>query len=627
MKNHFVLMFCLLPVLLFSQNDFTYNKSEIIRSTKFARIAPAQITRDFKPNLMNLEMPNPGGLSYSSFLMRQKENLKQRYHANKATSTVTLGDADNPTVVSGLKGNSFDGSAPTDNHLAVSNGGKVISVVNSNILFYDALIDSVLDEISLEAFFDTLELPANKYDPRVLYDPKQDRFILMCLSGSSSSTSNIVIAFSSTNNPMDAWNLYELPGDPLEDTVWSDYPLVALTDDELFITVNWLIDDTLNTIDSWKFLFRESVIWQIDKQRGYTGQSTLETRYYNDIRHNNRAIRNLCPIQGGSNTVGPNMYFLSNRNFDVTNDTIFILEVTDLLDDPGTYLQINVRTTDEPYGLAPDGKMKFNRILQTNDSRVLSGYIEDNKIQFVGNTVNPDTLRAALYHGTITNMNTSKDVSGVVIGVDSLDFGYPNIAYTGKYPGDDEALITFNHTDTFPGFSAVFFDSHAGYSDRITLKAGEDFVAVLPGLRQRWGDYSGSQRKYDEPGKVWASGFYGERVGVSRINSTWISEIVSPDTATQPPVAVQPVERTPARTFPNPTADVFSTEFEIAQEAFLNIALYDAAGRLVKTFIHDKVKGGKNQFTFSIAPLDAGIYFLRISDNAKTIVSQRVVKH
>lgn len=613
------------PLFSFSQN-FTYSKSDIIPSKLPVTITPAKVTRDFKPNLVNLEMPSPGGNSYRSFLLRQKELLKTS-GSKKSGGVVNLGDADNPLVVSGLKGNNFDGSAPTDNHLAVSNAGKVISVVNSNIFFYDAPMDSVLDEISLEAFFDTLGLTANMYDPRVLYDPKQDKFILLCLSGNTDSTSNIVVAFSTTNHPMDAWNLYALPGDPLEDTTWSDYPIVAITDDELFITVNALINDTLNTIDSWKFLFRESVIWQINKQRGYNGQ-TLETRYYNDIKYDNKPIRNLCPIQGGSTTTGPNIYLLSNRNFDVTNDTFFVLEVTNVLDDPGTYLQINIRTSDVAYGLAPDGKQRNNRILQTNDSRVLSGYLEDGKIHFVQNTVNPDTVRAAIYHGIISSMNTTKDVTGNVIGVDSLDFGYPNIAYTGKYPGDDEALITFNHTsvDTFAGFSAVFYDSHVGYSERKTLKAGEDFAAPLPGVRQRWGDYSGSQRKYDEPGKVWAAGFYGERIGVTRVNSTWISEIASPDTASQPPVSVAPFERMPVRTFPNPTADIFSTEFELPKDAFLEITLFDANGQLVKTFIRDRVKQGVNQFSFSIEPLNAGVYFLRVSEAGKVRVLEKIIK-
>lgn len=625
MNTNLLIALCLLPIALFSQ-DFSYSKSNIITSKSPITITPSQVTRDFRPSLVNLEMPKPGGSSYQSFLLRQKELI--RTHAYRKTGgAVHLGDAENPIVLNGFEGNPFDGSAPTDNHVAISNNGKLISVANSTIFFYDTNADSLLSTVSLDAFFDTLHLPADKYDPRVIYDPKQDRFILLCLSGKTDSTSNIVIAFSTSNDPWDEWNLYALSGNPLNDTSWSDYPIVAITDDELFITVNALNNDTINTSDSWKLLFRQSLLWQITKQRGYTGQ-TLEMRYYDDILYGSIPIRNLCPIQGGSTTYGPNIFILSNKNFDVENDTFFILEVTGLLNDIETRIKINIRQADVPYGLAPDAKQKYRRLLQTNDSRVLAGYLEDDQIHFVQNSVNPDTARAAVYHGIISYVSTDKSIHGAIIGSDSLDVAYPCISYTGKYPGDDEALITFDHTseDTFAGFSAVFYDSNR-YSERVTVKAGIDYAAPFPfTLRQRWGDYSGSQRKYDEPGKVWAAGFLGDRIGVNRINSTWISEIVSPDTSSQPPVSAASIKTVPNKTYPNPVSDIFSMEFELPEDKFLDISLYDVNGKLVKVFIRDRVKSGRNRFSFSIAPLEAGIYFLQITDRKVTITTQKIVK-
>jgi hypothetical protein len=222
-----------------------------------------------------------------------------------------------------------------------------------------------------------------------------------------------------------------------------------------------------------------------------------------------------------------------------------------------------------------------------------------------------------------------KSVHGNIIGEVSFDFAYPNIAYSGKYEGDDEALITFNHTstDSFPGFSAVFYNSSQGYSSRVTLKAGSSYVFIpIQGLRQRWGDYSGSQRKYNQPGTVWASGFIGERINLTLAHSTWIAEIASPDTTQQPPAAaVNPVRKEP-QVFPNPADDIFSVEFEMNGDAFVDISLFDASGRLVKNFIHDGVKAGKNKFSFSLKPLATGIYYLRIRSGNQIIASQKVVK-
>ncbi len=616
---------------LFSQDNFTYSKSPILTSAPSALLQPRLIKDDYKPALQHMEMPTPGGNSYRSFLLRQKEQLPYRNGTRKTPGTATLGDAAHPIVLTGFQGNLFDGSVPPDNHVAISNDGKLISVANSNIIFYDTDDDSLLLTMSLEAFFDTLNLPANKYDPRVLYDPKQDKFIIICLSGNTDSTSHIVAAFSTTNHPMDAWHLYELPGNPLSSGVWSDYPIVALTDEELFITINWLVNDTVNTPDSWKFLFQQSVIWQINKQSGYSGQP-LQKIFYDSIFYNNRPIRNLCPIQGGSTTTTPRMYLLSNRNFDVENDTFFILEITNRLTHLATRLKMDVRISDVPYGLAPDGQQGFNRILMTNDSRVLSGYIEDNQIHFVQNSVNLDTLRAAVYHGFIEDVSGAKIVKGAIIGEPHLDFGYPNIAYTGKYPGDDEALITFNHTslDSFPGFSVVFYDSKSGYSERVTLKTGEDYVSTLFGLRQRWGDYSGSQRKYNEPGKVWAAGFYGLRIGSGigaiRTHSTWIAAIESPDTSAQPPVSVKPIQTSRSKTYPNPTEDFFTIEFELGNARFLEFSLFDLQGKLVKTLLRDSTKDGRNKFFFSTQPLNPGVYILMVRDGNEVLIQERVVK-
>ena len=609
---------------VFSQDDFSYKTSSLMEISSAASVKPTEV-KDFRPNLVSLEMPDPGGDSYQSFLLRQKEKIVTKPGAKKSSSG-SIGTAEKPIILAGFPGNEFDGSVPTDNHIAISNGGKLISVANSTIYFYDANSDIPLDTISLESFFDTLQLPANKYDPRVLYDPKQDRFVIVCLSGSTDSTSNVVLAFSSTADPLDDWHLYALPGDPLNQNFWSDFPMIAMTDNELFITVNELINDTTNLSDSWKYLFQESVIWQIRKNNGYNGQP-LQTKFYSNIYYNNRPIRNICPIQGGSTTYGPNIFLLSNRNFDLENDTFFVLEITNVFDDPQTQLKLNVRKSSTSYGLAPDGKQDFNRILMTNDSRVLSGFYENGKIHFVMNSVNPDTVRSAVYHGIVNDPGSAANISGTVIGYDSLDIAYPSIAYTGKFNGDEEAVICFNHTsvDSSAGFSAIFFDADDGYSPGVMLKSGESWVGPLPGLRQRWGDYTGAQRKYNEPGKVWLSGFYGIRLGVVRANYTLVAAVESPDSSITSVRAFK--LNSNYNLYPNPAENIFHIEFEIDESKVIDISLFDMNGILVKKFIHDKVKKGKNLFSFSAIPLPSGNYLLIIADGKNLLDSKKIVKH
>ncbi len=625
-----VALFLWQSVWLFAQTTFNATAKEIPVASK---IKVATIQADFKPVLLNVEAPVPGGNSYREFLLQQKQQLQHNPGYSAKRNTVVLGEAENPLVLNGFEANEFDGSVPTDNDVAISNNNMLVSVANSTIYMFDINQDSLIKSISLEAFADTLGLLGNMYDPKICYDPVQDKFIIVFLSGSASTSTHIVVAFSETNNPLDNWNLYALPGNPIQDTVWTDYPAIAITNDELFITGNLLRDRDPNDTrpDAWKFLFEETIIWQINKNSGYSG-NTLQTRVYNEIKLNNQPIRNLCPIQGGATTTGPNVYLLSNRNFDVTNDTFFVVEITNTLDNPGTQLNIDFRKSSTPYGLAPDGIQANNLFLQTNDSRVLGGYIENNTIYFVMNTINPDTLRSAVYHGKISNVATTKDFSGNIIAFNGLDFAYPNIAYTGKFTGDDEAIICFNHTsaDTAAGFSAVFYNGNSNkYSERITLKSGDSFVNILSGSFQRWGDYSGSQRKYNEPGKVWLSGFFGTRRRVGninrRINWSWVSAMESPDTATTASVNNIALAKN-IKAYPNPATHIFYTEFELEATTMLTISLYSSEGRLVKTLFQDRAGKGTNRFSFSAEPLAKGTYTLHITDGKTTVLSKQILK-
>jgi hypothetical protein len=48
-----------------------------------------------------------------------------------------------------------------------------------------------------------------------------------------------------------------------DDSTWSDYPIIALSGSDLFLTFNQVRDNV-----SWTVGFKQSVIWQIDKTKG-----------------------------------------------------------------------------------------------------------------------------------------------------------------------------------------------------------------------------------------------------------------------------------------------------------------------------------------------------------------------
>lgn len=620
------LYFFINQIVFAQQKNIEFYKSQIIKSCNRGEVTVSKIQHDWFPQIQSLEMPKPGSAGYHDYLLKIKEEINKRYPPkrnyfyNKTTSDTTP----KPILLRNFEGNLWDFGAPNDNDMAISNGGKLVSVVNSIIYIFDVEADSLLSTVSLDAFADTLGLTSGKYDPKVVYDPKQDRFILVFLNGYDDTTSYVVVGFSETSDPTGKWSLYSLNGNPLNNGTWSDYPIIAITNDELFITVNSLWPDS-----SWQTGFVESIIWQINKSSGYNGDSLI-TRYYNNIKYENKSIRNLCPIKGGATTSGPNIYLLSNRNFDIQNDTVFILEVTGILEDITTTLKIEIQTSDKKYGVPPSAKQQGGHTFETNDARILSGFYENNKIQFVQNTLDTITGFAAVYHGVISNISSNKQITGYIIVDTLLDFGYPNISYSGKIDTDDEAIITYNHTalTVYAGLSATFYSNDNKYSEIIRIKDGETYVNVISGKSERWGDYSGSQRKYNEPGKVWASGYYGKNQKIGALtykaNCTWIAELLSADSIRIP----QPQDTIYSfnfKNYPNPARNILNIELTMEKTSLIEVSIRDIYGRMVKTLIKDKVSEGKNLLTFSTSPLRTGIYFIIVSSDNETILVKKIV--
>ncbi|MGB4832602.1 MAG: T9SS type A sorting domain-containing protein [Chitinophagales bacterium] len=617
-----LLIVTLLTAIQFVQAQDKIKASEKLQIQKVASVVLKDIHTDFNPQLLTLEMPAPGSESYRRHLIDLKEALygngKYMPTATRLNDTALLAA---PEILTGWEGNIMGTGVPNDNDMAISNDGKIISVINSSIYIYNS-DGSFLYSVSLSAFCDTLGNAYSKFDPKVLYDPRADKFVLLFLAGFTPEQTNVIIAFSETNDPLGEWNFYALPGNPKNNDRWTDFPMFALTEEELFLTINLIIPD-----EPWQTGFSETLIWQMSLDKGYNGD-TIDAVYYDSIFFAGNPIRNLNPVRGGSTTYGPDMYFLSNRNFAESNDTIFIVHVTGKLDDPLTEVTVDYSRANISYGVPPQARQLPTHIFDTNDGRVLGSYYENNQIQFVSNTLDPTTGFCGVYHGIITDLEGTKNIDALTIGDDTLDIGYPNIAYTGKFDGDNQSIITFDHTapTVFAGMSAVFYNWGA-YSDLVNIKTGDTYVNVLSGAYERWGDYTGSQRKYNEPGVVWVSGNFGKYIDgfpfIQRNNATWIASLRS---TVEPNVAI-PSATSVAKSaiYPNPADNLFYTKFTLEQSGVMAFYLYDMNGRLIKQLLAQQGQVGENIFSFSTDPLLPGNYILKITHNQLPFTTHSII--
>jgi hypothetical protein len=613
-----------LPALalgLFSLNSQAQSPIQARKTELAARpvavVDPLRCGPDFNPVFSHLEAPAPGSGSYRAELLERKAARAARFRPDGIDRFEQREGLPAPELGANFVGNAYNFSVPNDNHIAVSNDGWVISAINSTLYILDTLGELHLD-ISLAAFSDTLGITGGKFDPKVFYDPLEDRFALVFLAGFTPATSFIIVCFSSSSNPLDPWHFYSLPGNPLDDNTWTDYPMVALTEDEIFITVNLLRDG-----EPWQTGFSQTLVWQMNKRDGYAGDS-LRGGFWQDIGFGGRPLRNLRPVQGGSTLYGPDLWLLSNRNFAERNDSIFLVHISDNFSAPAAELSVRLLRADEPYGFPPIGRQASNHTFDTNDGRILGAFLEGGRIQFVSSAPDPATGRVGIYHGMIHEVQTATAVEARILGdrsPDSLDLGYPNIAFTGTDPSEIQSIIVFDYCSPTrdASFGAVY-SNYFAYSPMISIKDGETYVNVMSGFYERWGDYTGVQRVYNRPGTVWASGNFGRirpnlpPFGTDcRCNATWIGQLHATEQVTVGQPQSPSLSRgTSLRAWPNPVAAEFSAVFELEQPAQLHIAVADLQGRILHVLWNGPGQPGSNLFRMDTSPLPPGSYLLLV---------------
>jgi len=572
------------------------------------KVVLSEVQDKYNAHVYSMELPDPDAEADQQRLQIIKDQIRKNYpHQNSRMAQRTT-SANPPIVATSFVADSSPG-IPPDNYTAVNQNNQAVSVMNEFISVHDATTGAYLTRKDIMTFSasvglnNSLRVTYNyRYDPKIVYDPVADRFICIMLN-STDQYNWIVLGFSQTNDPDAAWAFYKFYGDYAADTTWFDYPAISITQNEVFFTGNKIKYDS-----SWQAGFTHSVIYQVRKQDGYSGDTALTYQIWDSVKFDDNYLRCLYPLNPGNTLLGPSQYFLSNRDFDVSNDSVFLVEIPDTIGSADSFLTVTpVVSTMSSYGVPPDARQPDTSLtLATNDGRVLGGFIQGTEIQFVSTSLNPANGASAIYFGIISNFNTSPVLTGQIYSIDSLDFGYPNISYAGSPAGSNQSIISFDYSgpNTYPGFGAIFFDG-SNLSEMTTIISGDTTISQLSQKEQRWGDYSGSQPDWTSTGTVWVEGIFGKK---RRQYGNYMAKLVSPYYESVPAIST-PIAQT-SKIYPNPGWQFVSYEFNVNTEQMFGFVIYDMQGRVVDNLLSQNCKEGKNILQFNVAPLVPGTYFL-----------------
>lgn len=137
---------------------------------------------------------------------------------------------------------------------------RLMVTLNSQVRIQDKQGDA-LTTVSLPSFWSSLGV-SDPFDPRVAYDPFNDRWIFSAAAGADSSNAAILIGVSQSGDPAGNWNLYLVTADPTG-TLWADFPTLGFNSKWIVVQANMF------TVSG--NMFAQSNIWAFDKANLYAG--------------------------------------------------------------------------------------------------------------------------------------------------------------------------------------------------------------------------------------------------------------------------------------------------------------------------------------------------------------------
>jgi PASTA domain len=386
--------------------------------------------------------------------------------------------------------------SPPDTNGAVGRD-KLMSTLNSNYVIQRKSDGKVLSRVSMTSFWRALGMH-HPFDPRVLYDPYSNRWLVSAANDPLLPSSAILYGISDTADPQGSWHLYAIDADPANET-WADFPTLGFDQSTVAIGVNMFAAGTGTYVRG-----RLIVLDYPALRAGTSGQPT-------DIG-----------VTGGF-ALQPAV------TYSPTESTLYLVEHVDSIS--ATYRLWSLRGSTlsivggapktnplGPWGTPGPGNFlpqENGRGIDAGDSRVGNAVFRNGAVWYA-QTINLPPSSGVGY-GLHTAVQWAElDTTGAFVQGGRIEdpgatpwngghsFAFASIAVNAQ----DDVLVGFSEfeSDDFADAAYAFragTDPPGTMRESVTLKNGEGPYSKTRGGLNRWGDYSGTQVDPSDDSSLW----------------------------------------------------------------------------------------------------------------------------
>lgn len=415
----------------------------------------------------------------------------------------------------------FDGGLDDNTSIPPDTAGAVgldhvFNPLNNNVTVFTRG-GTALSVVKLDRFWADPGTSLSTFDPRVVYDPFEHRFIFVTMANGERPDSALLIAVSKTGDPTGEWATAEIQVDPQEQgEVWLDYPSVGFTADKITVQVNLFTRPGNRFAGSSIYVWDKASFYEPPHQAAVTlfVLRNHGATHVPAITYDAQETRQFLVSRWASNAAGNGSYALYEVSGDVAQQTAQIRRVG--------FIQTNGLTWDSfsPSGDFAPQQGTSDRI-DAGDDRLLSLVLRDGAL-WGSHTVYvpagaPDRTAAQWFQfdlasATLQQLGRIEDPTG------GRFYSCPTVAVNGA--GDAlMGLSSFSRNQHGSAACAFRAAADAAGTFRPPLDYGpglNTYVKTFGGSANRWGDYSATQVDPTDD-----SGFWTVQERASAQQDTW----------------------------------------------------------------------------------------------------------